>query len=426
MRDHYRIDIQRYDFEDEWDGWNLDYFDNTYDSIDDDDDYKIEIDSSYKDLMDKIRSELLRRYGVPKGGNEACLYVDECSFLNSDDEKKLREKCKRKKKKERKKRNEWEDPNISIREYVESLREEGIELQSKLTLKWDHKIPEEKKLNVRFELFLHDEDLETDMTDKLVVHRYTTYRKLIAKLKCQQKYSEWEGSLYPWYMGRGGNIDSTVFFNSVTAGSKASKMVIFEKEQTLNAFYAQLEEGMVSTRDMGVNDHILTLQYLESAISGEIKFCTLCGNDVPRTLKLKDPKTNIKHSYLNPHAILYFEREVEEKKHKNLCPQCLYFTNLQIDTTDDDGAQTTNQYMLIVTGILLSPAFWIAIALPLSNEAFIFVSIIAMVRVSVIKRYIVCQIDAFYHVILLPFRLSLLSFWDVSFFTETGERVIAE
>ena len=173
-----------------------------------------------------------------------------------------------------------DDVNGTIRDFLECLRKEkGVELEGKMTLKWDHAIPEEKKLNLQFEL-IDAIRQETKTTEKLVVHRYETYRKLIETVQNDPSYKKWRQSINEEY-GDGNyyrawgtpdpsaeNRDYTLYFNSETAGSKASKMMIFEKEQTLDAFFEQLEEGMVTTSELD------TLQYLEGMLF--IDRCILC------------------------------------------------------------------------------------------------------------------------------------------------------
>ena len=120
---------------------------------------------------------------------------------------------------------------------------------------------------------------------------------------------------------------------------------------------------------------------LRNANEKDVYFCKTCGTDVPRTLKHRLPvdgeeKKFETYQYLNPHAILHFSNEGDSE----LCPQCLYFSNLEVDTIDD-GSQTANQFKLILLGIFMSPAIWIAllVAMPISQNAFRTMSIIAVV-----------------------------------------------
>ena len=111
-----------------------------------------------------------------------------------------------------------------------------------------------------------------------------------------------------------------------------------------------------------------------SSSYADVYFCSTCGTDVPRTLG----NDYTEYKYLNPHATLYFP---EGKKTKDgLCQQCLYFSNLEVDTIDD-GSQTANQFKLILLGIFMSPAIWIAllVAMPISQNAFRIASILAVV-----------------------------------------------
>ena len=135
-------------------------------------------------------------------------------------------------------------------------------------------------------------------------------------------------------------------------------------------------------------------------------YCKDCGNFVPRILELTDQKGE-KYTYLNPHAILYFSRvddqdsgwkqylcrssrdDNDEQKFldrssssaEHLCQQCLYFSNLEIDTIDD-GSQTKNQMLLITNGIVLCPAFWVYFVRPLPERSHIFIAMTVMVCIS--------------------------------------------
>ena len=308
---------------------------------------KLSMDLKFDDLMNEVKADLIKRYGVPKADCGAFLYLDKTCILEKKDVKRVREvlgkevveEKKKKKAQEKKKksetknkknkkskkgtaikgkkgqkargkvkgtgkvkgmgkrrkkqktsgkkakdsalqpvpeeeetkpqRKEWEvlkfevdnNSNPSIREFVESLRESGIELRSNMILKWNHNIPEKDKLKVQFELINPLNDLQSKCTEPLTVHRFQTNRKLIQTLRAAKYYKEWEGSP----PNRDDDDLSTLYFNSETAGSKASKMMIFERQQTLNDFFNELEEGMVATGDLGKKE-VLTLQYLEGML----------------------------------------------------------------------------------------------------------------------------------------------------------------
>ena len=113
-------------------------------------------------------------------------------------------------------------------------------------------------------------------------------------------------------------------------------------------------------------------------------FCRTCGTFVERTLRLPDPNGE-EQPYLNPHAILYFSRQKgdgQQEEHSKLCQQCLYFSNLEIDTADD-GSQATDQRLLILVGIFMSPAVLGVLSLPFEDKIFVWISIIAMVCVHI-------------------------------------------
>ena len=85
--------------------------------------------------------------------------------------------------------------------------------------------------------------------------------------------------------------------------------------------------------------------------------------------------------YLNPHAILYFSHQKGDglhEEHSKLCQQCLYFSNLEIDTSDD-GSQATDQRLLILVGTFMSPAVLGVLSLPFKDRWYVWISIIAMV-----------------------------------------------
>merc|ERR1719334_3062807 len=146
-------------------------------------------------------------------------------------------------------------------------------------------------------------------TEKFKVHPFVSHQYLIQKLKKDRVYEQWSNS------DSDSETLSTVYFNSRAISKKASKVVIFQKQQNLKAFFDQLHDGMVDTKALiEKNEKTLKLQYLEertdpgdgsgpSSSSNEVYFCKSCGTDVPRVFKGKE------HCYLNPHAVLYFSRD---------------------------------------------------------------------------------------------------------------------
>ena len=75
--------------------------------------------------------------------------------------------------------------------------------------------------------------------------------------------------------------------------------------------------------------------------------------------------------YLNPHALDKFRNDIHAD---NLCRECAYFANLQINTDQSSEFQTRMQYFLTTTGIFLSPAFWVMLELPFDYPELIIVS----------------------------------------------------
>lgn len=61
-----------------------------------------------------------------------------------------------------------------------------------------------------------------------------------------------------------------------------------------------------------------------------------------------------------------------------MCRECAYFANLDINIEQDSGAQTRSQPYLLMTGIFLSPAFWVLLALPLDYPVMMLISAIAI------------------------------------------------
>ena len=419
------------------------------------------LDISCKEMMNKVGAYLLKTYHVPQRNGGAYLELDRECIWEDTTTKSLRKAVGKKEKRKRKRRKmkgktmgnskrgragsraskvepanateesfpfkdpEDRDPkghSKTLREFVESLRvEEGHELKGTIRLKWNHNIPRDKMLKVKFELMdplqMHSEENDDENTCSEILHvnRFETHGKLMQKLKNDKGYKEWQSRKTKT------DIESlcTLYFNSAAyEGAKASKMVIFEKHQNLQEFFDRLEDKMVATKGLGANKSLLILQYLEgmyfmskcvnhviylvlfvdehmyvlpgptdkhvkgsrSSRDETVYFCRNCGTFVERTLKLPD-RNGEKQPYLNPHAILYFSHQKgdgQREDHLELCQQCLYFKNLDIDT-DDDGSQATNQGLLFLTGIFLNPAVLGAISLPFSHENFVWISIIVMV-----------------------------------------------
>ena len=105
--------------------------------------------------------------------------------------------------------------------------------------------------------------------------------------------------------------------------------------------------------------------------------CIICGNKEPLELT----RSEWDHSYLNPHAL---ERFFDAPIDNNLCTECGYFANLHINTDKRSEYQTQSQPYLLVTGIFLSPAFWVSISLPLNYPELMLISIVAMIVATVI------------------------------------------
>ena len=80
------------------------------------------------------------------------------------------------------------------------------------------------------------------------------------------------------------------------------------------------------------------------------------------------------------------KRELDQLDRR--CRECAFFATLDINADMSDEGQTTNQYYLIATGIFLSPAFWVSIALPIDAPWLMLISIIAII-VSVVLGLLV-------------------------------------
>ena len=99
--------------------------------------------------------------------------------------------------------------------------------------------------------------------------------------------------------------------------------------------------------------------------------CNICGNEEPRMLRREDWD----QEYLNPHALEKFGNETIDD---NLCRECSFFRNLQINTDQSADYQTRSQPYLLVTGIFLSPAIWVSFALLTNRKWLMLISIIAI------------------------------------------------
>ena len=215
------------------------------------------MDESLETIMREIENELLEKYGVREDdGGQPHLDLDKECILKQEDVYKVREWMKRKKKKKRlKDPNEedlkFNDGNQTLRQFVESLRAKGIELQSKMTFKWDHDIDKKHWLNIQLELLP-----QGICSKEIEVHRFVSYNYLIQKLKDDPIYRGPEET----------NTLSSLYFNSLAISSKASKMVIFQRQKNLKAFLDELEERMVDTKELIENEKIFKLQYLEGML----------------------------------------------------------------------------------------------------------------------------------------------------------------
>merc|ERR1719238_2170627 len=85
--------------------------------------------------------------------------------------------------------------------------------------------------------------------------------------------------------------------------------------------------------------------------------CRICGNEEPTVMNDKYGE-----DFLNAHALEKFFSNADDQD--DLCKECAYLQNLNINIDKSDEAQTVSQPYLLVTGIFLSPAFWIIMALP--------------------------------------------------------------
>ena len=88
--------------------------------------------------------------------------------------------------------------------------------------------------------------------------------------------------------------------------------------------------------------------------------------------------------YLNPHVLDKFFNDNPDDGLCRLCTECSYFANLDIDTDNSSEFQTIWQPYLLATGIFLSPAFWVSVALPMDLPVLMLISIIAIIVSSVI------------------------------------------
>ena len=106
--------------------------------------------------------------------------------------------------------------------------------------------------------------------------------------------------------------------------------------------------------------------------------CVICGNEEPLLIKRAEWNGE---SYLNPHALFRF---FDSSLGSDLCTECGLFGNLNINTDKSSELQTQMQPYLVVTGICLSPVFWVSLALPMDYPELILISIIAMMIATVI------------------------------------------
>jgi len=143
------------------------------------------------------------------------------------------------------------------------------------------------------------------------------------------------------------------------------------------------------TDDKG-DDTTLILNYVEdipeeSYFSFEKCICRICGNEEPKTLKIKELPDE---EFLNAHALEMFFSNASTKD--DLCTECSYFQNLDINIDRSNEIQTRSQPYLVVTGIFLSPAFWILLSLPLDKDWLMLLSCIAIIASSLIGLCIMC------------------------------------
>merc|ERR1719334_2489774 len=65
----------------------------------------------------------------------------------------------------------------TLRQFVEKLRADGIELQSTMKLQWDHRIPVDDYFNVQFEL-IDPSGTSSNQTEKFNVHPFVSHQYL--------------------------------------------------------------------------------------------------------------------------------------------------------------------------------------------------------------------------------------------------------
>ena len=91
--------------------------------------------------------------------------------------------------------------------------------------------------------------------------------------------------------------------------------------------------------------------------------------------------------YLNIHALEVFTNDTTDD---DLCRECAYFSNLDINIDRSNEIQTESQPYLLMTGIFLSPAFWVLLALPDKYIGLMLVSAICILVATVVGICLCC------------------------------------
>ena len=117
-----------------------------------------------------------------------------------------------------------------------------------------------------------------------------------------------------------------------------------------------------------------------SVLGFDVCLCRICGNQDPKILLPKKGEDG--SQYLNIHALEMFYGNDDDRD--NLCRECSYFANLDINIEDSSEVQTRAQPYLLVTGIFLSPAFWVVLALPMDYPVMMLISAIAIMAATVV------------------------------------------
>eukprot|EP01084_Bolivina_argentea_P249616 417950_1 len=209
---------------------------------------------------------------------------------------------------------------------------------------------EKKEVEIHVQLYMYREG-----PVKLTINPLDTFEKIKDKLqkKIKDKYEDWPEK----WKGKPENEKKEKHPTLYWEFNKNTKQILYNNK-TLNDY------------NIGVENitHSHPLQYIEVYSSRHSDFCNICGNE---ELRLRDKKSNKEITkYLNPYYI-------DDKLNK--CRECALLLNLDINPNEEEEGQTLDQWFLIAMGILLSPAFWVALALPVSSPVLMLMSIIAII-----------------------------------------------